>query len=397
MNGLSIDFSVSKEDGQINIKEDNVSIGEFKQKKNVEKFNDFLKTSLKWENIKGNKICINCYMIANYIEKLNQKIIGGFFTNYSFQLKLINTNQTDSGDIYIINAVYTFHEPESNKEFSYEEKNVLIYSDFEIVNFMRYYMNLEKNKVFINNDKLNNRKKLNENSKKETNIEEEKENKKIDFNLRINEDYKNLATNILNYCVVKYKVKKKNCVVLMIYDVIFGNNNQKIYGDKFPIFLNTSNKLKNSNEKIDQNSYRIAKFIDEFEKSIVNIFNLDYNLYLKLELTNTKKDDNADSIYHIDASYTFYEPLTNKTYSYKDENVFINGINLKIFYLIMNYIDTKINKYLRYEDSNKTYNKKGLDEYIKYGANIQKNYIKEFLDDDEAKIIDNEITKYNEN
>ena len=161
--------------------------------------------------------------------------------------------------------------------------------------------------------------------------------------------------------------------------------------------MNTSNKLKNSNEKIDQNSYRIAKFIDEFEKSIVNIFNLDYNLYLKLELTNTKKDDNADSIYHIDASYTFYEPHTNKTYSYKDENVFINGINLKIFYLIMNYIDTKINKYLRYEDSNKTYNKKGLDEYIKYGANIQKNYIKEFLDDDEAKIIDNEITKYNEN
>ena len=147
------------------------------------------------------------------------------------------------------------------------------------------------------------------------------------INLKINET---LANHILYKCSIEFLNKKKYAKDFMKVDNIqCGANNQNIPVSEFDNFLYASLNSENVNTEMTKNCYKLAKFIEDFKKRIEEGFKNNYPLRVKLELTNTQQKDNDDSIYHFDALYTFYKPYTNKvkSFSYREENVLINGIN----------------------------------------------------------------------
>ena len=148
----------------------------------------------------------------------------------------------------------------------------------------------------------------------------------LDDNSSINnENNLNLAINILNKCSIDFSVHKNDNQNLIKMDhASIGDNNLNITVDKLEKFMNISMKFNDTDDEILENCYRLSKFIEEFKQRIIKEFINDYELQLKLELTKNSETYN-DGIYDIDALYIFYEPWTNKEFSYREENVLIYG------------------------------------------------------------------------
>ena len=54
---------------------------------------------------------------------------------------------------------------------------------------------------------------------------------------------------------------------------------------------------------------------------------MNYRLRIKLDIREENNNNNSDSTYNISCFYTFYDPIDNKTYKFKDINILINGTN----------------------------------------------------------------------
>ena len=79
--------------------------------------------------------------------------------------------------------------------------------------------------------------------------------------------------------------------------------------------------------KLSENYLKLFNFLKEFEERINNEFILNYNLKIKLDIRKEEQNNNNDSTYNISCYYTFYDPINNSPYIYKDENILINGNN----------------------------------------------------------------------
>ena len=191
-------------------------------------------------------------------------------------------------------------------------------------------------------------------------IQHDEANKSL-FNI-INPEI-NLAKLILDKCSIEFldlKNIEQNKNFIMVSNVQCGINNQRITVEELDNFLYASLNSENDDDKIVKNCYIMAKFIEDFIKRIEVGYKNNYPLQVKLELTNTQLDDNVDSIYHVDALYTFYKPYTNnvKSFSCGEENILVYGINSSGFDYMMDFINHKncINQIDEY-NSNKSYKK----------------------------------------
>ena len=86
---------------------------------------------------------------------------------------------------------------------------------------------------------------------------------------------------------------------------------------------------KNNNDIMDENSFKFTNFIKEFEERIVNEYNNNFELNLKIQTKKTDKG-NINNYFNLEAIYTFYQPLNGKTLKYIDENILINGTESKM-------------------------------------------------------------------
>ena len=357
INKCSIDFSVDKNNNQNLIKIDNVTIGNYNLNIAVDKLENFMNISMKF-NDSGDEKLENCYRLSKFIGEFKQRIIKEFINDYELQLQLELTNnpETDNDGIYDIDALYTFYEPWTNKKnsFSYREENILIYgteSNLQGFNFMMYDINQEKYRIPIlqGNNNHNNKKELNPILKN---------NRFLNIS-QMNKDYKKIVEIGKEFgkeCETEINMEKAfHKTFFIIKYAKIGNNKKPIEGSEFQTFLDNLMKLKNIGGKLLKNCYRIAKFIEkDFKERIENEFVNNYDLCLKLELKNTEQNNNND-IYNIHASYTFIDTFTNETKKYEEENVLINGTNsnLQGFNSFLHDINQENYRDFEDEDNNK--------------------------------------------
>ena len=193
---------------------------------------------------------------------------------------------------------------------------------------------------------------------------------KIVNNITFDDNYLELGEQILNLCCINFSLKKKDDKQELIMDEITTDNNDLgIPLVKFEEYISTSLNLEHENNIIAKNSYKLVKFIKEFQKRIIEEFTNNYLLKLQLKLINTKQTIN-ESFYNIEAIYTFYEPITNNKFTYREENVLENGMesNLQGFNFMM--MDINQDKYdLSKNKDNNIFNKSFIDKKEINGIN----------------------------
>ena len=190
----------------------------------------------------------------------------------------------------------------SSGGFSTKSDGSAFYSEEEISNYEKYKKNKPKKQYSDNN------------------IFKPKDNNFYSF-----------ASNVLNKCEIDLSViKKDNKNDLVINKVTIGLHNIIINVDKFRNYLKSSMEIKkNNNDIMDENSFKFTNFIKEFEERIVNEYNNNFELNLKIQTKKTDKG-NINNYFNLEAIYTFYQPLNGKTLKYIDENILINGTESKM-------------------------------------------------------------------
>jgi hypothetical protein len=112
-----------------------------------------------------------------------------------------------------------------------------------------------------------------------------------------------------------------------------------------------------------KNFLLFLEFLKNFEDKIKEDFVHKYNLIIRLEFRKEINDNSTGSnIYNITCKYSFYNPIDNKPFIYKDENILINGINSNYqgFYFMLSDINNDIYtniKYKEYHPENQTHYK----------------------------------------
>lgn len=197
--------------------------------------------------------------------------------------------------------------------------------------------------------------------------------------IEIKSEIINIMSEILKKSLIIFEFNRTLGNNLIFKEVYFGESNIKIDINKFKesllISLN-SNILKKDNNII--NNYKnFCIFLNEIEKRFVNEFIRDYPLKIKLEFLNK----NINSKPNISCIYTFFEPFTNKKYSFIEDNILINGTNsnLQGFQFMIFQINN-----LCYENIKEIYNNRNKKENEGNNNNILKgeNSKKEILIDD---------------
>lgn len=107
-----------------------------------------------------------------------------------------------------------------------------------------------------------------------------------------------------------------------------------------------------SKNKSSEKYLKLFNFLKEVEERINNEFLLNYKLKIKLDIRKDNNDNNSDSIYNFSCIYTFYDPINNSPYTYKDENILINStnsLNQGFQHMIYN-INSEFYKNLEYQE-----------------------------------------------
>ena len=141
--------------------------------------------------------------------------------------------------------------------------------------------------------------------------------------------WKKFSFYILNKSSIIFHTNFKGKEPYIIYDeILCGNYNIKIDYTKL---LKSKYDCEHSQQKneLSENFLKLFNFLKEIEKRINNEFLLNYNLKIKLDIQIKDNNNNSDSIYNISCFYTFYDPINNSTYKFQDENIWINGTNIK--------------------------------------------------------------------
>ena len=349
----------------------------YKEKIEINKIteNDIKKIVNLWENIEKMILEKKLKEIGEDL-KQNLKI---YFCENNNKEKLLNIFNIDNYN-YVINF---FNENEKKK---YDEKknkdkneeNNDNKNKITTTNKKKLFLNnIEESKINIVNKKsLQNKKKIQRNlierkiildsthfiiiyetnlyinsiKKGDTKLENESSSLELIENLELAQKM------ILNNSYILIHLDKRGHYPLFeIDDIYYGKSFTKINIDKFKISLAY---FRENNENILISNYlKFRDFFKEFEQRLSNDFKYNYNLRIKLKFEYENEINN--NIYSIICFYTFYDPITNESKEYRDENILINHINsISGGYLYMiSDINDETFKDIEYQDFN-TRNKK---------------------------------------
>ena len=134
---------------------------------------------------------------------------------------------------------------------------------------------------------------------------------------------------------------------LLNYSNFLINNNEN--GELFLTILNDEPKDNIENfdgvdidaELLKINVNKLIDFLLEIKDKIKESFNNKFNLIIKIKILNTSYSLNSNGAYNIDCYYIFYSPNGANKFSFKDDNILVNGINGKCqgFYYFINEIN----------------------------------------------------------
>ena len=166
-------------------------------------------------------------------------------------------------------------------------------------------------------------------------------------------EFSDFAELILKKCKIIFSVTKNGGNNnIEIKNILAGETlDLKISEEKFNNYIKYSEQNVNINDVLGENSYKFAEFINQFKDRVVNEYYNNYYLNLEIFITKTDKK-NTDSIYNLDAEYTFFEPLKNKKMLYKEDNVLIYGTdsNLQGFNFMMMDINQERYRIIPYKE-----------------------------------------------
>ena len=130
-----------------------VLIGLNKLTINVDKFRNYLKSSMEIKN--NNDIFIdNSFNFANFITQFEERIVEEYKNNFevNLKIKIENNNKFNSDNFFNLDALYTFYPPSNDKPLEYKEENILLNgteSKLQGFNLMMIDLNQEKFKNII--------------------------------------------------------------------------------------------------------------------------------------------------------------------------------------------------------------------------------------------------------
>ena len=152
----------------------------------------------------------------------------------------------------------------------------------------------------------------------------------------------------------------ENMSVINYEKINYGKNKIEISFEKFKgSFGNFNNKEKDKSRLI-KNYKKLHAFLEEYEARIKSEYTNDFNLRIKLNFTDENIDDD-NGIKNITCIYTFYEPITNKQFYFREENILERGTNSNSngFDLLISKINSDYYKNIKNEanNENNTYSK----------------------------------------
>ena len=152
-----------------------------------------------------------------------------------------------------------------------------------------------------------------------------------------------IAFEILLKCTIDLHTNEKGKEPFFIYDKIsYGKDNTEITYDALI-------KIDNS-----ENYKKLVNFLKKFETEIKKNFIHKYNLRFNLELENENIEKNSNESYNIKCIYTFFEPINQKKYTFKETDILINGANSNNlgFCSLLKEINSEAYKNIEYKNNN---------------------------------------------
>ena len=275
LNKCKIYLSLKKNGDKNYLVINKVIIGQNNLSMNVEKFKDYVKSSMEIKILKDNS-----YKFANFINEFEERIVDEYNNNFYFDIniEIKNTDKPNSDGSFNIDALYTCLLPVDGKELKYRENNILLYgieSNLQGFNFMIIDLNQEKfkNEIYKENNLNDNIKKS---EKEENNILKNSNSSSFsesnDINKKANEEtileiiriienkhnYNGLITELNN----GFFMYTKNDNTIVLIDNKYSPVTQiKDYGDKIINaceLLQVEQKKKVSNEEDEKHNLQFV-------------------------------------------------------------------------------------------------------------------------------------------
>jgi hypothetical protein len=234
-----------------------------------------------------------------------------------------------------------------------ENSSNKIINEINNIHYNKPFENEVESKNKLNYKSLESNKSLN--TREFTVVKNEKKLK--DVEPAINNRKENFIFDILKKCSIKFHTNFKGKEPYIINDeILCGEHNIKIDYTKFLNSKYVCEHYQQRNE-LEENYLKLFNFLKEIENRIKKEFIFNYKLKIKLEIRKEDYNTNSDSTYNISCFYTFYDPIKNSPYKFKDENIFINGTNSlnQGFQLMLYQINSEYYKNLKYQEFDITY------------------------------------------
>ena len=106
----------------------------------------------------------------------------------------------------------------------------------------------------------------------------------------------------------------------------YGKNEIEVSYDKFKGSIGNFKNKRQDKNKLIKNYKKLHSFLEEFETRIKTEYKNNFNLRIELKFKDEKKDDEY-GIKNISCLYIFYEPITNKIFIFREEDILNNGTN----------------------------------------------------------------------
>ena len=114
--------------------------------------------------------------------------------------------------------------------------------------------------------------------------------------------------------------------VIAYEKIKYGKSEIEVSYDIFKATFGNFNNKGHHNNKLIKNCIKFYSFLKEYETRIKTEYKNNFNLRIELNFKDENKY-NDNGIKNITCIYNFYEPITNKLFSFREENILNNGTN----------------------------------------------------------------------
>ena len=290
----------------------------------------------------GNEEILKKAILDNF-EMIKERKIEKEFDEILIKENFNNNNNINISE-FLINE---------NENKNMENSSNKIINEINNIHYNKPFENEVESKNKLNYKSLESNKSLN--TREFTVVKNEKKLK--DVEPAINNRKENFIFDILKKCSIKFHTNFKGKEPYIINDeILCGEHNIKIDYTKFLNSKYVCEHYQQRNE-LEENYLKLFNFLKEIENRIKKEFIFNYKLKIKLEIRKEDYNTNSDSTYNISCFYTFYDPIKNSPYKFKDENIFINGTNSlnQGFQLMLYQINSEYYKNLKYQEFDITY------------------------------------------